>query len=441
MKSLTPLSVERLGLIFRTSSNNPNRLIKREDSNVEFKEAYNHGSMAMYFKTIASFANKNGGYIIFGVKDKPRELLGLNGKSLQQFEELRVEEFTMNLCDYFAPEIQWVHGTYEFRDKQFGVIYILELEKKPAICKKNYDNKDDKSRLKEGDVFYRYGGRSERIKYTELSSIIDKQRQDEEKQWLGFISKVSKIGVENAGILNLNTGIIDGKSGSVLIDESLLSQIAFIKEGEFSEKEGKPTLKLIGNIESINAGKLIIKQELIKVRGITEIDIIESFLNNSSIEFPIDYITQICHCATGFLPVYYYIRLAKLNIEEILEIISAVNIRSQAKKKLIERLSENRRQYIIMSSTMTKASKKKNTYQNMFIDQNLPESIESNDMIYCIQAIRNLTNKEIIEHLEYIKAQLLALYQNNYSNAIPPLADSFRRAFCRIDEAEYDENI
>lgn len=60
-----------------------------------------------------------------------------------------------------------------------------------------------------------------------------------------LFAKVSKIGVENTGILDISTGKIEGKSGSILIDESLLSQIAFIKEGAFSETSGTPTLKLI----------------------------------------------------------------------------------------------------------------------------------------------------------------------------------------------------
>lgn len=91
MKPFSPLSRENLNSLFRTSPKNPNRVIKREDSNVEFKESYNHGSMASYFKTIASFANKSGGYIIFGIGDSPRDLIGLNSKSLKQFEELKVE--------------------------------------------------------------------------------------------------------------------------------------------------------------------------------------------------------------------------------------------------------------------------------------------------------------------------------------------------------------
>lgn len=64
-----PLSEDVLSKIFKTSLSQPDMLIKREDKNHEFKESFNMASMAMYFKTIAAFANNDGGYLIFGVKD------------------------------------------------------------------------------------------------------------------------------------------------------------------------------------------------------------------------------------------------------------------------------------------------------------------------------------------------------------------------------------
>ena len=89
-----PLSADVLTGLFRTSPMDPTRIINREGTSIEFKESYNHGGMAQYFKTIASFANNAGGYIIFGIGDKPRKLLGLKEKNLRQFEDLNVEIFT-----------------------------------------------------------------------------------------------------------------------------------------------------------------------------------------------------------------------------------------------------------------------------------------------------------------------------------------------------------
>ena len=200
MKS-NPLSLEVLSGIFRTSPKDPTRIINREGSTIEFKESYNHGGMAQYFRAIAAFANNNGGYILFGVGDKPRKLLGLKGASLSQFEGLKVEEFTKNLLEYFSPEIKWDHCTFEFHGMSFGVIYVEPLKRKPCICKKHYDNPNPKYTLKEGDIYYRYGGRSERIRYEELSGIIEETRKAEERQWLNFAKQAVRIGVSNAALL------------------------------------------------------------------------------------------------------------------------------------------------------------------------------------------------------------------------------------------------
>ena len=209
MKNI-PLSSEKISELF-TLNKEKTKLIRRESVTLEFKEAFNFGSMAMYFRTIASFANRNGGYIIFGIKDRPREPIGLKEKSLDSFENLKIEEFTNNLNEYFSPEITWEHCTYEFDGKNFGIIYVHELENKPAICKKNYENKEDKYSLKDGDIYYRYAGRSQKIRHSELIEIIDNKRKKEEKMWLEYLIKSAKIGVENIGLLDLKTGNIQGK--------------------------------------------------------------------------------------------------------------------------------------------------------------------------------------------------------------------------------------
>ena len=94
-----PLSADTLTSLFRTSSKDEFRIVNRESVTIEFKESYSHSSIAQYFKAIAAFANNAGGHLIFGVGDKPRRLKGLSEKSLEQFENIKVEEFTKALMD------------------------------------------------------------------------------------------------------------------------------------------------------------------------------------------------------------------------------------------------------------------------------------------------------------------------------------------------------
>ena len=70
----------------------PERLISRESSWLEFKESFGWHSLAKYLKTSAAYANTKGGYIVFGVADRPHILKGLSGKGLECFEALDPEQ-------------------------------------------------------------------------------------------------------------------------------------------------------------------------------------------------------------------------------------------------------------------------------------------------------------------------------------------------------------
>ena len=430
-----PLSLEKISELF-TLNKEKTKLIRRESATLEFKEAFNFGSMAMYFRTIASFANRNGGYIIFGIKDRPREPIGLKEKSLDSFENLKIEEFTNNLNEYFSPEITWEHCTYEFDGKNFGIIYIHELENKPSICKKNYENKEDKYSLKDGDIYYRYAGRSQKIRHSELIEIIDNKRKKEEKMWLEYLIKSAKIGIENIGLLDLETGNIQGKKvNSIYIDEPLLKQIKFIQEGKFEEKEGTPTLKLMGEIEKINGEKIIVKEEKekIKIRGISEIDIIETFLKDINVSEEVEeYIKGTPNCKSGFMPIYYYFSINNITIEEGIEIIENVNVRTNAKTKLLERIKQNRREKIkipnINNEEILQMIDKIKNEEVILKEENINTFLKS---VLCLE------NETVMEHINYIKKLLLNIFEEKYASDNRDLVGKIRKSICRIDETQY----
>ena len=56
---------------------------------------------------MASFSEDDGGYLFLGVKDKPRELVGIDDKRFEDFNNMKFENFTVDLNNYFSPEILW----------------------------------------------------------------------------------------------------------------------------------------------------------------------------------------------------------------------------------------------------------------------------------------------------------------------------------------------
>ena len=433
------LSLENLTGIFRVSSKEPSRIINREGTTIEFKESYNHGNMAQYFKAMAAFANNQGGYILFGIGDKPRRLIGLKDKSLSQFEELKVEDFTKALLDYFSPEIKWEHCTFEFHDMSFGVIYVYPLTHKPCICKKHYDSQNAKYSLKEGDIYYRYGGRSERIRYAELTSIIDEARKNEERQWLNFAKRAVRIGVSNAALLDLKSGNLSGTNGSVVIDGELLQKLAFIQAGKFVETGGTPTLRLIGDITEISTGKVVVTETARKVvRAIEPSDIVHVFLENKPVDEPIEYIKRICSATSANYPVYFFMRQASITSSDALSIVKQTTNRGVAKVKLIERLEEKSILQGKLPISSTSAGKQKEHYRQQWLTESITMPIAH--IGYCVEALLYLSNEEIAEHNQYIRSNLLKIYSTENEKASSIVASNIRKAICRIDEGLYLEN-
>lgn len=224
-----------------------NRIITREGNIIEFKLSFNWGSKDEYAKTIAAFSNNKGGFLLFGVENNPRNLIGLKNKKFEDFDEAKITEY---LNSVFSPEISWYKFVHTVNKVKLGVIAVENNSNKPVICIKN------SGVLKEAEIYYRYNARSDKIKYPELKALLENIQNRERKNWMTLFEKISKIGPSNAAILDLLNGRIDGQRGTLVIDEKLIPKLKFIKEGLLKEK-GWPTLKLIGEVRpaSISAEK------------------------------------------------------------------------------------------------------------------------------------------------------------------------------------------
>lgn len=239
------------------SSRNPNGTLKSRESNtVEFKESFNKANTAKYAKTMAAYSNNRGGYIIFGVKDNPRSIVGLKNSN---FENLNQEQFSEAINSLFAPAMEWDCGTLSIEitsadgdviSHKIGWIYTAEAEYKPIIAQKA----NDSEKISSGDLFYRYRARSEKIKFAEMSRIIEERTAKEREGLLKLFEVIRENNTANLGIVNYTNGKITTPYGvDVAFDRRLVTQVLkkakFIKEGSFHETEGIPVIKVTGNID------------------------------------------------------------------------------------------------------------------------------------------------------------------------------------------------
>ncbi|NLD21917.1 MAG: ATP-binding protein [Bacteroidales bacterium] len=228
------------------------RILRRESKTLEFKESFNMNAIKNgdLSKSIAAFANTRGGVIIFGVTDSPRKAKGLTNTN---FDDIQEERLTECLNNQFAPELLIEVKTFDLDGKRFGAFIVKESTNKPVICTQNG------SKIKEGEIYYRYSGRSEKIKHAELLAILDEVRENERKKWMEHIQKIAQIGPQNIALIDVYRGnLLNPQNKEVILDKSLLKEIKFIQEGRFVEKEGAPALKLLGHIEGMEGIQTII---------------------------------------------------------------------------------------------------------------------------------------------------------------------------------------
>lgn len=239
------LSTKRLVGIFTLQ---PGKLYlrARESRTLEFKIQFNRAGLAEMAKDMAAFANNKGGYLVYGVKNNPREPIGINNNN---FDNIDDAEITQAINEYFAPSINWERTIYEWTGKRFGVVYTHASENKPVVAVKNGGH----DVIRQGEIYYRYGARTERIRYAELRAIIDEKVSKERKAWLKLFKRIGRIGPENAAILDTIEGQIESENRTILIDDALINKIKFIREGEFREREGAVTLKLVGEVHPVEA--------------------------------------------------------------------------------------------------------------------------------------------------------------------------------------------
>jgi Predicted transcriptional regulator containing an HTH domain and an uncharacterized domain shared with the mammalian protein Schlafen len=427
-RSFKPFNADLLNVILKTHADEPFRVKSRENSRIEFKEAFNFGSREDYAKTMASFANASGGYLIFGVTNSPRIVVGLKTQNFEEFDPAKLTEF---LSSTFSPEIEWELHTHDFSGKKVGLLYTWELREKPLVCCKTSGNT-----LREADIYYRYRGRSERIRFPELIAILKANRDRERDLWRGYLEKMAKVGVSNVGIMDTATGEVSGPGGSFVISETLLPKLTFIKEGTFKEKQGAPTLKVIGNVKPVGTELITPVEIIIQHEPLDASEVIIRFLEERTTPEPLSYIKVICTSPTAFLPVYWYVHQSGKAVDEIIEFIEQLPSRSPSRGKLVGRLrGADTAKIGSIEVDSYSADKRRQYVGNLRMGDVAVDDTQSDELRYFFQAITHLEPGEC-DLMPILKATL-TLFKTRYAQMDGGNASLMRRAICHLDRILY----
>ena len=107
-----------------------------ETDRIECRKSFANNFFNNCVKAIATFANNQGGYIIFGVKDAEWTIEGINKAAFEGFDRAKL---TNALRDCMSGEIRFDMGTLDFSGKTVGVLYVYPAVIQPVILTANAD--------------------------------------------------------------------------------------------------------------------------------------------------------------------------------------------------------------------------------------------------------------------------------------------------------------
>jgi len=429
MSSEFHFSDEALDRILSFESTNSDRLISRENSRLEFKESFNLGSADEYAKTAAAFAIAQGGYIVFGVRDSPRQLVGLKTNNFETFDSAKL---TNALNERFAPEILWESHVHTERGYKVGLLFISEGMHKPVVCTRNGGC------LQQGAIYYRYRGRSEAIRYPELRKILDQERARERDLWMKQLRRISEVGVDNVALLNLKSGEVSGANGRFCVSEELLPKLQFIREGHFVENEGAPTLRLLGDLQGAEGPAI---QATVQMpTPIREPQIIRAFIGREAVLSPTEYLKAICFEQSYFFPVYFFIQQTTETIDETIDLLKILDVRGTVRDKLIERLQRPEEKLAIgkLNGTSLAAVERRSLVEQIRT-QSLSTDLVAEQPMRFFEAVTHINATEfdqdyvfkLIEQLVLPKSQKMGGLTRTY----------FRKALCHLDLTWYKPRL
>lgn len=228
------------------------RVRSREGKRREFKRSFNAAHVARYAKTLAAFANTDGGILIFGITDAPRRIVGTDAA----FPEEAV--WADRLRSYFSPEIGFEIRAYEIENTQVVAIAVPKGTRLPIICAKDASvriERDDKAIdepvLRQGSIYYRQSASTRPIQYVELQSILEERDAQRLQAFLQSIDIISRIGPERVGIVDASKAAGAGPGSALYVSREVAKSLNFIDRGRFVEMDddGAPAYIVAGTVQ------------------------------------------------------------------------------------------------------------------------------------------------------------------------------------------------
>ncbi len=385
-----------------------------ENTSFEYKESFSWANKEKYARAMASFANSSGGFLIFGIKDDNRDLVGLIGT---KFEDKDPAVITTDLNTFFNPAIKWEKGVCFQAGKKLGVIQVYESANKPVIAIKNGEE------IKEGEIYFRYGGKVDRIKHAELRNIIEKEKMKYGSELLEKMRIIVEKGPDNVGLVNFEELRKSSEGEVFVIDPNASSSEMAVRKAGESESKAGVAVKVI---QAIGTPERVIVEKLTTINTGTIFQIFLDRMIPKSYD-PLLFLEQMPYESSGYIPIYFFMKQAGKSKSEFVAIVESSKSTTRGRTTLLNRLRTGDKDFSTTSYSDYFEGKFQGPTEFEGIDRDASRSI--------LQSIRNMNRNKIEEYWMKISEFLKYCFDNFYAGT--NLKNEIRWTFCYLDTKLY----
>lgn len=223
------------------------RVNARESPILEFKLKYDLPHFKKCLKTIAAFANRNGGYIVFGVRDKPRILEGINGQEIDE------GIISTHMVNSLSPPPDFAVKIVDVHEKKLAVIWISPILKPSVISLKRLEGAAGEGpMIEQGVVYIRRGGQTAPISGEEFTQLLGKRDDTIQKMIFSYFEKGKSIGFEKAIVATHAPTAENAQGMNFFIPKEAAKGLNIIDRARLVEDAGAPAYEILGTVHLTN---------------------------------------------------------------------------------------------------------------------------------------------------------------------------------------------
>lgn len=221
------------------------RVNARESADLEFKAILDLHTFKKSLKTVLAFANARGGMIVFGVSDRPRNVIGIGVQNLDE----GVQSEHLKACISPCPDTNFLEFDYE--GIRLAALLVSSLAKAPAIAIKDVLDAGGQSHvLKQGMVYARRRGQTAAITGQEFSQILISRDERIRAEIFGYFSRGRSIGFDKAVVVDPRSNAdAQGDDVTFYLPLETARELNVIDRARLVETDGAPAYEILGNVQ------------------------------------------------------------------------------------------------------------------------------------------------------------------------------------------------